>query len=218
MLFAGQWAKLIPLASLGGILVIVSYNMSEWRTFMSITRGPRGDVLVLLSTFFLAITVSLTVAVEIGMIMAMFLFMRRMSKLTNISVIDANVSDEEENEEAETVKINMGLPKGMLIYEVNGPLFFGASHKFKDAMYEMKSMPKVLIVRMRNVSTIDATGMHYFKEMIKGFQSQKVKVIISGVKPDIFQRLRDARIVFLVGRRNVFDNYCDALNHGKSLL
>jgi len=214
MLFVGQWAKLIPLSCLAGILVVVAYNMSEWRTFASIARGPKADVAVMITTFLLTVIIDLTVALEIGMVLAVFLFMHRMSVITNINVIDPKESDDDEG----LPEITMALPKGLIIYEINGPLFFGVAHKFKDALIETKSVPKVLIIRMRNVSTIDATGMHYLKEMIKEFQARKTKVVLSGMESNIFTRLKEDRIVFLVGKSNVFDNYYDALTYSKTLL
>jgi len=217
MLFIGKWAKLIPLSCLAGILAVVAYNMSEWKSFISVTRGPKTDVAILLTTFFLTVIIDLTVALEIGMILASFLFMHKMSVITNIQIIDPHEEDED-NSYILPSEIDMSLPKGILIYEINGPLFFGVAHKFKDALIETRSMPKVLIIRMRNVSTIDATGTHYFKEMIKEVQNKNTKVILSGVSPLISNNLKDERILFLVGKNNVFETFSDALAHGKNIL
>ena len=217
MLFVGKWAKLIPLSCLAGILAVVAYNMSEWRSFISVARGPKTDVAILLTTFLLTVVVDLTVALEIGMVLAAFLFMHRMSIITNINVIDPNET-EDEDEEKQAFQIDTALPKGLLIYEINGPLFFGAAHKFKDALIETKSIPKVLIIRMRNVSTIDATGMHYLKEMIQEMQSKQTKVIIAGISSEIFDRLKGDRVVFLVGKKNIFDNFYESLTHAKSII
>jgi SulP family sulfate permease len=217
MLFIGKWAKLIPLSCLAGILAVVAYNMSEWKSFISVTRGPKTDVAILLTTFFLTVIIDLTVALEIGMILASFLFMHKMSVITNIQIIDPHEEDED-NSYILPTEIDMSLPKGILIYEINGPLFFGVAHKFKDALIETRSMPKVLIIRMRNVSTIDATGTHYFKEMIKEVQNKNTKVILSGVSPLISNNLKDERILFLVGKNNVFETFSDALAHGKNIL
>jgi sulfate permease, SulP family len=217
MLFIGQWAKLIPLSCLAGILAVVAYNMSEWRSFVSVVRGPRTDVAILLTTFFLTVIIDLTVALEIGMILAAFLFMHKMSEVTNIQIIDPHEEDDDSPNVLPT-ELDMSLPKGILIYEINGPLFFGVAHKFKDALVETRSMPKVLIIRMRNVSTIDATGTHYFKEMIKEVQSKNTKVILSGISPQILNNLKDERILFLVGKNNIFNAFSDALIHGKHIL
>jgi len=217
MLFIGQWAKLIPLSCLAGILAVVAYNMSEWRSFISVTRGPRTDVAILLTTFFLTVIIDLTVALEIGMILAAFLFMHKMSEVTNIQIIDPHEEDDDSPNVLPT-EFDMSLPKGILIYEINGPLFFGVAHKFKDALVETRSMPKVLIIRMRNVSTIDATGTHYFKEMIKEVQSKNTKVILSGISPHILNNLKDERILFMVGKNNIFNAFSDALIHGKQIL
>lgn len=203
MLFAGKWAKLIPLSCLAGILVVVAYNMSEWKSFLTVSRGPRPDVVVLLVTFFLTVMVDLTIAIQIGMVLSVFLFMRRMSQISNVNPIDTgNEEDEEDDNDPDSTQ-KLDIPEGVRIFEITGPFFFGIAHKFKDTLKDINENPKVLILRMRNVPTIDATGLHNLKEIIHRLQSSGTKVILSGVQPDVFNVLEKARVVFMVGKKNI---------------
>lgn len=202
MLFVGKWAKLIPMASLAGILIVVAYNMSEYKAFFSLARGPRSDAVILFITFGLTVMVDLVVALEIGMVLAAFLFMKKMASLSHISEITDEVNDIKDIEDPESVgKYN--IPEGVEIYEVNGPLFFGAAYKFRDALKLSNRKPKILIIRMRYVPTIDATGLHHLKEIVKDFQHKKIKIIISGIQPEVYKAFEKSRIVFLIGKKNI---------------
>jgi sulfate permease, SulP family len=201
LLFAGQWAKLIPLSCLAGILVVVAYNMSEWRSFLSIARGPAGDVAVMVATFLLTVLVDLTVAIEIGLVLAAFLFMRRMIQISNVRIS----TDEFLNGGSETME-KLNVPKGFEVYEVSGPLFFGVAHNFKEALTNIHRQPKGLILRMRQVPFVDATGIHNLKEMLKSFLAQKITVILSGVQPDVYEPLEKAGIIEMLGPENVCSN------------
>ena len=150
MLFVGKWAALIPMATLGGILTVVAWNMSEPENFISVLKGSKSDAAVLLTTFGLTILVDLTVAIEIGMILAAFLFMRKMMQASSVQLAP-HTTDEILNLDE--------IPKSVDVFEINGPLFFGAAYKFKDAMKVIEYPAKVLIIRMRNVPVIDATGI-----------------------------------------------------------
>lgn len=180
LLFFGKFAAMIPLACLAGILIVVAYNMSEWRSFISITRGSKYDVLVLIVTFFLTVFADLTIAIEVGMVLSALLFMQRMSKLSEISSLEADFDNMEEY---------ASLPKGISVYEINGPFFFGAANKYKEVLKEVGIRSKVMVLRMRNVPFIDATGMHNFKEVLKTLKNYKVRIVLSGVQPNVREEL-----------------------------
>ena len=180
LLFFGKFAAMIPLACLAGILIVVAYNMSEWRSFISITRGSKYDVLVLIVTFFLTVFADLTIAIEVGMVLSSLLFMQRMSKLSEISSLEADFDNMEEY---------ASLPKGISVYEINGPFFFGAANKYKEVLKEVGIRSKVMVLRMRNVPFIDATGMHNFKEVLKTLKNYKVRIVLSGVQPNVREEL-----------------------------
>lgn len=218
ILFIGKWAALIPMAALAGILVIVAYNMSEWENFISVAKGPKGDVAVLLTTFFLTVLVDLTVAIEIGMVLAVFLFMRNMIKFTDVSILAGENTDKEEGRDKEAVS-NYAIPKEAEVFEINGPLFFGAAYKFKDAIRFIKKPPKVFIIRMRHVPIIDATGIRTLKEIYKESKSRGTKLILSEVhSKQVMDELSAARLLFAVGKANVTDTFEQALKRSNAVI
>ncbi len=210
MLFAGKWAKLIPLSCLSGILIIVAYNMSEWKSFLAVARGPKPDVSVLLVTFFLTVIVDLTIAIQVGMVLSVFLFMRRMTQVSTINPVN-HEKDEEDEERDPDSTLKLHIPKGVKVYEVYGPFFFGIAQKFKDTMKEINEKPEVLILRMRNVPTIDATGLHNLKEVVKSLQSSGTKIILSGVQSPVYRELDRAGIVNLIGEKNITSHIKEAM-------
>ncbi|MDY0253856.1 MAG: SulP family inorganic anion transporter [Tenuifilaceae bacterium] len=201
VIFFGKWAAQIPLACLAGILVVVAYNMSEWRSFYSILKGSRYDVLVLLTTFFLTVLVDLTVAIQIGMVLAALLFMQRMASTSNIIAADADMDALEDYSD---------LSKDIEVYEIKGPFFFAAAQKYRETLKNFGKTTKVLILRMRYVPFIDSTGIHNFRETVKYLNAINVKIILSGVQPEVKKELEKARIDFLIGRNNICDNYNEA--------
>ncbi len=218
MLFVGQWAKLIPLSCLAGILVVVAYNMSEWKSFRSVLRGPSADVIVLLSTFLLTVLIDLTVAIEIGMVLAAFLFMRRMAQISHVSSITEQLTEKEDADDPDATG-KLSIPKGVEVFEVNGPLFFGAAQNFKEALNIVKSdRPKVLILRMRNVPIIDATGLHTLKEIVKSMQAGKTRVILSGVRTEVLEELEKSGFPKLLGRENICSDIHEAIGQAERLL
>lgn len=217
MLFAGSWAKMIPLSVLAGILVYVAYNMSEWRTFRTILRGQRSDVVVMLTTFFLTVLFDLTVAIEIGMVLAAFLFMRRMAEIGDIRPVENRVMELEDRDDPDSIQ-HFDIPQGVQVFELNGPLFFGVAHKFKEAMRRVSKPPKVVILRMRFVPTIDETGIHNLREFIRNLEARKIKVLLSGVSPMLQEELQEARILFLVGKKNVARHFTQALERAEEIL
>jgi SulP family sulfate permease len=198
MLFFGGYAAKIPMACLAGILVVVAYNMSEWRSFISILRGSKYDVLVLVVTFMLTVFADLTIAIEVGMVLAALLFMHRMSDL---SVVNKVVGDDEA--EKEGIEDYSLLPKGISVYEINGPFFFGAANRYKEVLKEAGIKSEMLILRMRNVPFIDATGMHNFKEVLRTLKDYKVEVVLSGVRPEVEKELIAAGVDQIIPRENI---------------
>ncbi len=217
MLFVGQWAKLIPMACLAGILVVVAYNMSEWHAFLSLTKGPRHDVLILLTAFFLTVLVDLTVAIEIGVVLSAFLFMRRMAKISEVTAISELATGEQADEEITFAAEQVGQLPGVQIFEVNGPLFFGAAHKFKETLGKINVRPKIVIFRLRHVPFIDATGLYSFKTMLKELQAQKVKIILSGARPEVRAELQQGGIVDLIGEKNMAENIQAAMEVARGM-
>lgn len=206
LIFFGKWAALVPMATLAGVLVVVAYNMSEWRHFVDVLKGPKSDVAVLLTTFLLTVLVDLTVAIEIGMILAIFLFMRKMIKFSAV---------EEDREQVETYT----LPKQVQVFEITGPLFFGAAYKFKEAIRVIAKQPKVLIIRMRKVPIIDATGIKTIRDVHRESKQRGIKVILSEVnRPEILRELKEARLLFAIGKANVTDTFEEAVQRSKEVL
>lgn len=214
LLVAGRWASLIPIANLAGILIIVAYNMSEWKNFMSILKGPKGDVLVLLITFFLTVLIDLTVAIEVGIVLAAFLFMRNMIKFSGVSTYTAEIKDEDFG--YDLVENQYQVPKGVEVFEITGPLFFGAAYKFKDALKYLEKHPKVLIIRMRHVPLIDATGIQVLQEVSKNLKNHHTKIIVSEVSSkQVLKELQDSRLLFAIGKGNVLETFEQALEKAK---
>ena len=199
-LFFGRWAALIPMATLAGILLVVSYQMSEWRVFRAELTSPRSDVLVLVATFGLTVFVDLTVAIEIGMILAAFLFMRRMASLANVSVVSSDMLDEDGGDES---GFTTTLPSGVEVYEINGPFFFGAAETFKDTLALVARKPKVLILRMRRVPAIDATGLHALTDVVHRSRRDGTLVLLSEVQPQPLQALRRSVLIDEIGEEHL---------------
>ena len=218
MLFVGKWAALIPMATLAGILVVVAYHMSEWESFTAVLKGPRSDVAVLLTTFFLTVIVDLTVAIEIGMVLAVFLFMRKMIKFSDVSMLTKELDDTGKLKDKDAIG-NFIIPEEVEVFEITGPLFFGAAYKFKDAMRFIEKPSKVLILRMRQVPIIDATGIKTIEEVYKQLKHRGTKLILSEVhSQQVMEELKDARLVFAVGKANVTETFAEALNRSAIIL
>ncbi len=218
LIFFGRWAALIPMATLAGVLVVVAYNMSEWRHFLSILRGPRSDGAILLTTFLLTVFVDLTVAIEIGMMLAAFLFMRTMIKFSGVSALVGDGGGKENGGDEGALE-NFDIPKGVEVFEIAGPLFFGAAYKFKDAMRLIEKPPKVLIIRMRKVPIIDATGLKTIREVHHESRQRGTKLILSEVNSgQIMDELKKARLVFAIGKANIADTFQNAIDRSKVIL
>lgn len=218
MLFIGKWAALIPMATLAGILVVVAYNMSEWESFMSVVKGPRSDVAVLLTTFLLTVLVDLTIAIEIGMVLAAFLFMRKMIKFSDVSILTKNIDDNKNGGDKDAVG-NFIIPENVEVFEITGPFFFGAVYKFKNAMRLIAKPPKVLIIRMRQVPIIDATGIRTLEEVYKESKHRGTKLLLSEIhSQQVMKELQDARFLFAIGKANVTDTFSKSLERSRMIL
>lgn len=217
MLFLGGFAKLIPMTTLAAVLIIVAYNMSEWRTFVSLLKSPKSDVIVLLTTFFLTVIIDLTVAIEVGVVLAVFLFMRRMAMVTNVEVITREMKDADETIDPNGID-RRNVPPGVEVYEINGPFFFGAAFKFKDAMMEIENPPKVRIIRMRAVPAMDATGTHVIKEFYNASMKKGTKVLFSDVHTQPLIVFEQAGLIKLIGEENIFGNIDDSLDKAREML
>lgn len=177
MVLFAPYAKLIPMSCLAGILMVVAYHMSEWKQFRSILKGNRMDIIILLTTFFLTVIFDLVIAIEIGIVLSSFIFMKRMSESVNVQGFSSEDTTSEHLFDEELLDI----PKGVILYEINGPLFFGAARQFQETITNTALQPKVIIIRMRYVPLIDATGYQSIKEILKTYKSRNIKVIISGI-------------------------------------
>lgn len=216
MLFFGKWAAFIPMATLAGILVVVAYNMCEWRNFISVFKGPRSDAAVLVTTFLLTVLIDLTVAIEIGMVLAILLFMRKMIKFSNVNIMerdpDENIVDDESID-------NYSIPRDVEVFEITGPLFFGAAYKFKDAIRIMEKPPRVLIIRMRQVPIIDATGIKTLEEVYSESKHRGTKLILSEVHSEqVLSELQSARLLFAIGKANVTSSFELAISRSEAIL
>lgn len=217
LLFLMPLAQYIPMACLAGVLVIVSYNMSGWRVFKGLLKNPKSDVAVLLITFFLTVIFDLTVAIEVGLIIACVLFMKRVMETTEISVITDEIDPNKESDLA-VHEENLMIPKGIEVYEINGPYFFGIATKFEETMAQLGDRPEVRIIRMRKVPFIDSTGIHNLTTLCEMSQKEKTTVILSGVNENVHNVLEKAGFYELLGKENICPNINVALERAKSLI
>ena len=202
LLFLMPLAQYIPMACLAGVLVIVSYNMSEWRTFKALLKNPKSDVTVLLITFFLTIIFDLTIAIEVGLVIACILFMRRVMETTEISVIKDEIDPNDELDIA-VCEEHLIIPAGVEVYEINGPYFFGIATKFEETMAQLGDRPKVRIIRMRKVPFIDSTGIHNLTSLCKMSQKEKITIVLSGVNEKVHKTLEKSGFYELLGKLEI---------------
>lgn len=210
LLFLGPLTRHIPMACLAGVLIIVSYNMSEWRTFRSLMKNPKSDVSVLLVTFFLTVIFDLTIAIEIGLLIAMVLFMRRVAETTKVSVSTHRI-DLSEDTEIPHEKEVLSLPKGVEVYEIDGPFFFGVANKFDGVMKMMGDKPKVRIIRMRKVPFMDSTGLHNLESLYRLSSAEHIRLILSGVNENVRRLLVKSGFEQKIGPGNICSHINEAL-------
>ena len=213
LVFLGRWASFVPLATLAAILAIVAYHMSEWRAFAQLFRTPKSDVAVLLTTFLLTVLVDLTVAVQVGVVLAAFLFIKRMADVTSVAAVTGEWRDAPDGTMAADADgvARRTIPDEVEVYEVNGPFFFGAADKIKHVLQFVAKKPKVFILRMRNVPAIDASGIRVLDELFRSFGHQRIRFFISGIQPQPYAALERARRVDEYGRENFFPTLDAAL-------
>ena len=215
-LFFMPLAKYIPMACLAGVLVIVSYGMSGWRSFLALMKNPKSDVTVLLITFFLTIIFDLTVAIEVGLIIACLLFMKRVSEITDVKAVTDEI-----NEESDMIKDNaehLTIPEGVEVYEINGPYFFGAGNKFEEVMAAFGDRPKVRIIRMRKVPFVDSTGIHNLTNLCEMSHNEGIEVVLSGVCEKVHKQLEKARFYDILGNKKICSHINLALERANEII
>lgn len=220
LLFFGKWAALVPMAALAGILMVVAYHMSEWRLFARLFRSTRSDVLVLLSTFGLTVFVDLVVAIQVGVVLAALLFMRRMATVTETRFITnvIQIEDGEDEPEDPGSLAHREVPKGVEVFEVNGPFFFGAADKFKHAISRVERPPKVLILRLRHVLTLDATALRALEDVAAQARREGTVLVLSGVHAQPLVVLERSGMLESVGEANVLGSIDEALERAHEIL
>ena len=208
-LFMMPLINLVPMACLAGVLIMVSYNMSGWRTVKAILKTPKSDVTVMIVTFVLTVIFDLTIAIEIGLLLAILLFLRRVMENTQIRHIGEQI-DIAEGAEVTTHEV-LDLEKGVEVYEIDGPFFFGVATKFDEMMRSMGDKPKVRILRMRKVPFIDSTAIHNLEILIQSSQKEGIHIVLSGVNPNVHAVLERANIEDMIGKDHVCDHITKAV-------
>ena len=218
-LFLMPLVQYIPMSCLAGVLVVVSYNMSEWRSFKAILKNPKSDIIVLLVTFFLTVIFDLTVAIEVGVLIACLLCMKRMAETTNVSVLSDEIDPTADTDIQGNLE-HLTIPEGAKVYEINGPYFFGIGNKFEEMMGDTRAneRARVRIIRMRKVPFIDSTGVHNLSNMCRMCSQLGVKVVLSGVNPSVMKVLKDAGMDQLVGEENICSHISQALKRAEEIL
>ena len=210
MLFFIDFAKIIPMATLAGILIVVSYGMSEWRAFLSILKGSPYDYIILLCTFFLTIIIDLTVAIQVGIVLSSLLLMKRMANVDGNLLVKSDDPDDIDNYE--------NLPTGIAVYEIGGPLFFASAKQYAEQIHNCGISAKVLIIRMRYVSFIDATALHNFKEALQLLRENQIHILTSGTNNEVFKDLQKHKVVELIGKSSMHKTFPRAVEHAKRLV
>ena len=217
LLFFMPLAQYIPMVCLAGVLVSVSYNMSGWRTFKALLNNPKPDVAVLLITFFLTVVFDLTIAIEVGLVIACVLFMKRVMETTKISVITDEIDPNSESDIA-VHQEHLAIPKGVEVYEINGPYFFGIATQFEQVMSQLGDRPEVRIIRMRRVPFIDSTGIHNLSNLCQMSQKEKITIVLSGVNENVHKALEKAGFYELLGKENICPNINIAIERAKKII
>ncbi len=221
LIFFGPWAALIPMAALAGILISVAYNMSEWHLFVKIFKSPKSDIVVLLVTFLLTVFVDLTVAIKFGVVLAALLFMRRMSEATQVGYITDSLTDQETDEEdmVDQSRISQkDIPEEVEVFEINGPFFFGAADKFKDTIRGLEKRPKVLILRMRHVPTIDATALSALENVFRLSKVDGTRIILSGLQVKPFNKIKRAGLLKYIEDGNIQPTIDYAIDRARQVI
>lgn len=216
MLFLGGWIKFVPLACLAGILVVVAYHMSEWRSFLELLQWSNGGRMVLLTAFFLTVFVDLNVAIEVGVVLSAFIFMKRMSDATSIKVLAKEFEKDDQPDDQPLSAFH--IPPQVEIYEINGPLFFGAANRFDEVDRQVNEKPTVRILRFRDVPLIDSTGMHALKSFYEKSKRAGIRLIITGLHVQPLNEMVKNNLYDLIGEKNVFSSMKEAISRAEVLL
>ena len=219
MLFFGRWAAYIPFATLAAILIVVAYHMSEWRAFKAEFSAPKSDAVVMVVTFGLTVLVDLTVAIQVGMVLAAFLFMRRMAEVTNVQMITREFKDDGEGYENDAnATQRRDIPDKVVVFEINGPFFFGAVSTFREQVESMLGHPKVLILRLSNVPAIDSTALHALRQVVRSARKHGTLVLLADVHAQPMVALVRSDVIGEIGQDVLFANLDDALNRAREHL
>ncbi|WP_290764990.1 SulP family inorganic anion transporter [Fibrobacter sp. UBA4297] len=216
MLVLGKYAEMIPMAALAAVLFQVAFNMCGYRSVIKMFKAPKSDVTVMLVAFFLTVIIDLTVAIEVGVLLAAVLFIKRMSDVAEVEAVSSALKDDDD--EAARNTLGRQVPKGVLVYELAGSLFFGAVDKFKETMNRISEKPKILILRMRSVSSIDAAGINMIEDLLKRCKSEGTQLLLSGVHAQPVVALTRAGVLAQLGEENALGNIDAALNRARELL
>lgn len=216
LLFFGKYSALIPMPTLAAILIVVAYNMSEWEQFSELLRGQKSDAVVLLATFLLTVLIDLTVAIQVGVLLATFLFMQRMSNATEVTLVTDALTEADEGEVRDISKLDV--PAGVDIFEIYGSLFFGAIERFKDAMRSVEKRPRVMILRMRHVPSIDATGLHTLDELVEAMRRRGITLIISAANQSVRRAMDRSGFTERLGDENFCEDIFCALERARALI
>lgn len=218
MLFFGSLASLIPMATLAAILIVVAYTMSEWHAFVKTFRGPRGDIAILVTTFLLTVLIDLTVAIEVGVVLAAFLFLRQMAGVTQVQLITKDIDEGEEEKEDPLAISKRTVPEGVEVFEIYGSLFYAAVDQFKDSLRAVEKPPVVLILRTRNMLAIDATGLRALEDLLERTRREGTKLVISGIHKQPLFSLTTSGLLDRIGEENVCGNIDEALARARAIV
>ena len=207
-------ANYIPMACLAGVLVIVSYNMSGWRTCRALLKNPKSDVSVLVVTFLLTVIFDLTVAIEFGLVLASLLLLRRIASTSHVSLLHGEVAVHDDSDiEVHGDEEHLSIPEGVQIYEIDGPFFFGIANRFEELASQLATFetPVVRIIRMRKVPFVDATGLHNLEVFVEKSHEDGIRVILSGVRPEVLRVIKHTSLYGVIGEKNIYDHINGAL-------
>jgi SulP family sulfate permease len=216
LVFLGRWAALIPLSCLAAILVVVAYHLLDWRSLRALLKSPRSDIAVLFTTMGITLFVDLATGIQVGVALAGALFIQRMSDVTDVNVVSKQfLSDRNISWAAPP---SGDLPKGIDVYEINGPFFFGAVYKLREALHAVRKAPMVRILRMAKVSAMDSTGLHALEELWALSKKQKTTLIISEIHAQPFIALTKSDLIAKFGEQNVLATYELAIARARELI
>ena len=218
LLFMGPLVGLIPMPCLAAVLIIVAYNMSGWRTFISLYKGPKSDFAVLMTTFVLTVIFDLTIAIEIGLLLAVVLFLKRTSESVEIKHFHYEIDPNQELDIQINSEEKLTIPEGVDVYEIDGPYFFGIANKFEEVMSRISQKPKVRIIRMRRVPFMDSTGIHNLEVLIEQSHKEGIQIVLSGVNTQVRTALEKAGFNKLIPTENICSNINVALERSKELI